>query len=62
MPQASFMQQTRALFIKNGLVQMRSWKTNLSLLSGAVFFPLMLLVLQGVINNMLDTPDNVVRW
>lgn len=56
------MQQTRALFIKNGLVQMRSWKTNLSLLSGAVFFPLMLLVLQGVINNMLDTPDNVVRW
>lgn len=40
---------------------MRSWKTNASLLSGAVLFPLMLLVLQGVVNNMLDTPDNVVR-
>ena len=59
--QATFAQQTRALFLKNGLMQMRSWKTNVSLLSGAVLFPLMLLVLQGVLNNMLDTPDNVVR-
>lgn len=56
--QASFGTQARALFRKNGIQQKRAWKSSCFLVATPIFFCVLLFVLQKVINNALDTPDN----
>ena len=56
----AFRAQAAALFAKNAAQQRRAWKTNLFIVVAPLIFCVLLLVLQKVMNNALDVPENRV--
>jgi len=56
--QTTFRTQANALLRKNGIQQRRALWTNICIISTPVFFCILLFILQLLINNATDTPDN----